>query len=121
MSQTPAAAPIVAPVTATGEVLITGTLNLPESLGSTGHMPGTADGHEADAVLVDGELPAHSSPTPIAARAAISTVKSAGEIIQPPTPEKGGKLMLALAITAGVLAVALIGVLIVAIVTGAFQ
>lgn len=121
MSQTPAAAAIVAPISATGEVLITGTLNLPEGLGSTGHLPGTADGHEADAVLVDGELPAHSSPTPIAASAAISTVKSAGEIIQPPTPEKGGKLMLTLAITAGVLAVALIGVLIVAIFTGAFQ
>ena len=28
---------------------------------------GTADGKEVDAVLVDGEIPAHSSPTPIAA------------------------------------------------------
>ncbi|BDV30736.1 hypothetical protein [Microbacterium terricola] len=123
LSQTPAGAgaSIVAPVTATGEILITGTLNLPEGLGSTGHAHGTADGKEVDAVLVDGELPAHSSPTPIAASAAISTVKSAGEIIQPPAPEKGSKLMLTLAITAGVLAVALVGVLIVAIVTGVFQ
>jgi hypothetical protein len=112
--------PIVAPVTATGEVLITGTLNLPEGLGSIGHAPGAADGKEVDAVLVDGELPAHSSPTPIAASAAISTVKSAGEVIQPPTPEKGSKLMMALAITAGVLALALVGVLILAFVTGVF-
>lgn len=120
LSQTPSAPPLVAPVAATGEVLITGTFNLPEGLGSTGHAPGTADGKDVDAVLVDGELPAHSSPTPIAASAAISTVKSGGDIIQPPAPEKGSRLMLTLAITAGVLALALVGVLILAFVTGVF-
>ncbi|NYE20591.1 hypothetical protein [Microbacterium immunditiarum] len=109
---------IVAPVAATGEVLVTGTFNLPEGLGSTGAIPGTADGKEVDAVLVDGELPAHSSPTPIAASAAISTVKTPGEIIKPPTPEKGSRLMISLAITAGALALALVGVLILAFVTG---
>ena len=101
-------------------MLITGTFNLPEGLGSTGHAIGTADGKETDAVLVDGELPAHSSPTPIAASAAISTAKQPGEIIKPPTPEKSGKLMLTLAITAGVLALALVGVLILAVTTGVF-
>ena len=111
---------MMAPLTATGEVMITGTLNLPEGLGSLGHAPGVADGKEADAVLVDKELPAHSSPTPIAASAAISTVKQPGEIIKPPTPEKGGKLMMTLAITAGVLALALVGVLILAFATGVF-
>ncbi|MET0811579.1 MAG: hypothetical protein ABWY03_00900 [Microbacterium sp.] len=113
-------APIIAPVTATGEVLVTGTFNLPEGLGSLGHAPGAADGHEADAVLVDGELPAHSSPTPIAASAAISTVKSNGDVIKPPAPEKGSRLMMWLAITAGVLALALVGVLILAFVNGVF-
>lgn len=120
LSQTPSAPPLVSPVAATGEVLITGSFNLPEGLGSTGHAAGTADGKETDAVLVDGELPAHSSPTPIAASAAISTVKNGGDIIKPPTPEKGGRLMLTLAITAGVLALALVGVLILAFVTGVF-
>ncbi len=119
VSQASSASPIVAPVTATGEVLITGTLNLPEGLGSNGHAPGVADGKDVDAVLIDGEIPAHSSPTPIAASAAISTVKNSGEIIQPPAPEKGSKLMMTLAITAGVLALALVGVLILAFVTGA--
>lgn len=120
LTDTPASSPLVAPVTATGEVLITGSFNLPEGLGSTGHAPGTADGKEVDAVLVDGELPAHSSPTPIAASAAISTVKNNGDIITPPAPEKGSRLMLTLAITAGVLALALVGVLILAFVTGVF-
>ncbi|MHC2998995.1 hypothetical protein [Microbacterium sp. HJ5] len=118
LSQAPEVAPIVAPLSATGEVLITGTLNLPEGLGSTGHALGTADGKEVDATLIDGELPAHSSPTPIAASSAISTVKTAGEVIRPPVPEKGSKLMLTLAITAGALALALVGVLILAFATG---
>lgn len=120
ISHSPTAGPLTSPVTATGEVLITGTFNLPEGLGSQGHAHGTADGKETDSVLIDGELPPSSSPTPIAASAAISTVKGTGEIIRPPAPEKGNKLMLGLAITAGVLAVALVGVLILAFVTGVF-
>lgn len=116
MSQS--SAPLVAPIAGTGEVLVTGTFALPEGLGSTGHALGTADGKEVDAILVDGELPAHSSPTPIAASAAVSTIKSNAEVIQAPAPEKGGKLMLSLAITAGVLALALVGVLVYALASG---
>jgi hypothetical protein len=120
VSQAPEVTSLVAPVTATGEVIVTGTFNLPEGLGSTGHARGTADGKEIDATLVDGELPVHSSPTPIAASAAVSTVKMPGEVIKPPAPEKGGKLMMSLAVTAGVLALALVGVLILAFATGVF-
>ncbi|MGP3536563.1 hypothetical protein ACTU3I_17350 [Microbacterium sp. RD1] len=120
LSQTPTATPL-APITATGEVLITGSFDLPEGLGSVGHAHGTTDGKDVDATLIDGELPASSSPTPIAASAAISTARHAGEeIIRPPAPEKGNKLMLALVITAGVLALALVGVLILAVTTGVF-
>lgn len=121
LSQTPETGSIVSPVASTGEVLITGTFNLPESFGSTGTSHGSSDGKEIDAILVDGELPASSSPTPIAASSAISTIKSADDIIKPPAPEKGSRLMLALVITAGALALALTGVLIVALVTGAFR
>jgi len=120
LSQTPTGAPLVAPVTATGEILITGTFELPEGLGSVGHAPGTTDGRDADAVLIDGELPPASSPTPIAASAAISTVKQPGEIIRPPAPEKGSRLVLALAITAGALALTLVGFLVYALTTGIF-
>lgn len=120
LSQTPAAAPLVAPVTATGEVIITGTFDLPDELGSKGHAAGTTDGKDIDMTLIDGELPPASSPTPIAASAAISTVRNNDEIIRPPAPESGNRLMLALIITAGVLALALAGVLILAFVTGMF-
>ena len=41
-------------------------------------------------------------------------------MIRPPAPEKGSRLMLTLAITAGALALALVGVLILAFVTGVF-
>lgn len=119
LSQTPETASLAGPIAATGEVLITGTYNLPESFGSAGTSHGSSDGKEIDAVLVDGELPPASSPTPIAASSAISTIKSAEDIIKPPAPEKGSRLMLALVITAGALALALTGVLIVALVTGA--
>lgn len=121
VSQNPTAGPISAPISSTGEVLVTGTYALPEGLGSLGHVPGAADGKEVDATLVDGELPVHSSPTPIAASAAVSTAKGQDELIRPPAPEKGNKLMLTLAITAGALALALVGVLIVAFATGVFS
>jgi len=112
---------ITAPVNATGEVLVTGSLALPDLFATTGQMPGTSEGLDIDATFADGELPQHSSPTPIAASAAISTVKTTAEIIKPPVPEKGSRLMLTLAITAGVLALALVGVLILAFATGVFS
>lgn len=121
LSQTPSGASLTSPIAATGEILVTGTFALPEGLGSRGHAAGTTDGKEADAVLIDGELPASSSPTPIAASAAISTVRSAEEIIRPPAPEKGSRLTLALAITAGALGLALVAVLIVSLVSGAWS
>ena len=102
------------PVASTGEVLITGTYDLPAGLGSQGHARGTTDGKDIDAVLIDGELPPASSPTPIAASSAVSTIKPAGEVIRPPAPEKGNKLMLVLAITAGGLALVLATALVIA-------
>ncbi|WP_279366925.1 hypothetical protein [Microbacterium testaceum] len=121
LSQTPAGVPLVGPVTATGEVMITGTFELPEGLGSVGHAPGTTDGRDADAVLLDGELPPASSPTPIAASAAISTVKQPGEIIRPPAPEKGSKLLIGLIITTGALFLAVAVTLGLAFTTGVFR
>ena len=108
------------PIASTGELLITGTYALPDGIGSQGHAHGTADGRDADAVLLDGELAPASSPTPIAASSAVSTSKSAGEVIRPPAPDKGNKLMLTLAIVAGGLALALAATLIIASTTGVF-
>lgn len=120
-SQTPGLGGLSGPVASTGEILVTGTMNLPEGLGSRGHALGAAQGKEVDAVLLDRELAPSSSPTPIAASAAISTIKPAGEVIRPPEPDKGNKVMLALTITAGALALALVGALVVAFTSGVFS
>ena len=116
----PGEASLSGPVASTGELLVTGSYDLPEGLGSRGHARGTTDGKDVDAVLIDGELPPTSSPTPIAASSAVSTSKPAGEVIRPPAPDKGNKLMLTLAIVAGGLAIALAAVLVVAFTTNVF-
>lgn len=108
------------PVASTGEILVTGSYELPRGLGSRGHADGTTDGKEVDAVLIDGELPPASSPTPIAASSAISTIKPAGEVIRPPAPEKGNRLMIILAIVAGGLALAVGVAVVIAITTNVF-
>ncbi|WP_404447363.1 hypothetical protein LG315_05100 [Microbacterium marinum] len=120
LSQTPETGSLSVPIMGTGELLITGSYSLPQNYGSTGAVPGSQDGKDLDAALIDGELPPASSPTPIAASSAISTIKSADEIIRPPVPEKGSRLMMTLAITAGALALALATVLILAVVNGVF-
>lgn len=108
------------PVASTGEILVTGSYELPKGMGSQGHALGTTDGKDIDAVLIDGELPPASSPTPIAASSAVSTIKPAGEVIRPPAPEKGNRLMITLAIVAGGLALAVGVVVIIAITTNVF-
>jgi hypothetical protein len=105
------------PVASTGEILVTGSYELPQGIGSQGHALGTTDGKEVDSVLIDGELPPASSPTPIAASSAVSTIKPAGEVIRPPAPEKGNRLMVTLAIIAGGLALAIGVVLVIAFTT----
>ncbi len=112
--------PLTAPVTSTGQVILTGTFALPEGLGSQGHAPGIADGKDVDAVLIDGELAPQSSPTPIAATAAVSQAKTPVEMIRQPAPEKSSKLVAALAITAGLLSLAAIGFTIYVVTTGKF-
>ncbi|MEJ1086882.1 hypothetical protein WDU99_00960 [Microbacterium sp. Mu-80] len=116
----PGAGSLSGPIASTGELLMTGTYSLPEGLGSRGHAIGTTDGKEADAVLIDGELAPASSPTPIAASSAVATSKPAGEVIRPPAPDKGSKLMITLAIVAGGLALALAAALIIAFTTRVF-
>ncbi|MFJ6679522.1 hypothetical protein ACIQLK_10430 [Microbacterium sp. NPDC091382] len=120
LSQTPETGSLSVPILGTGELIITGSYALPESFGSTGVGPGNSDGKDADAALIDGELPPASSPTPIAASSAISTIKSADEIIRPPAPEKGSRLIMTLAICAGALGLALATVLILTLVNGNF-
>lgn len=107
--------------TSPSSIIMTSSLSLPEGIGSTGAAKGMTDGRDVDAVLIDGELPASSSPTPIAASAAISTQKSAHEVIRPPAPDKGRGTLLVLGITAGALGIVAIGTLATLYFTGVFN
>lgn len=118
LASDPSTIPLSAPITATGELLITSSHTLPDGFGSRGHAQGTTDGKEVDVVLLDGELPLASSPTPLSASDAVSTSKSPSEVIRPPAPEKTHRLTLILGIAAGVLGIALIGVVVAAFTTG---
>ncbi len=108
------------PINATGELLVTGVVELPVGLGSKGHALGTTDGRESDAGLFDEELAMHSSPAPVAASAAISTAKTTRGVMRQPAPEKVGGLPMALALTAGGLMITLSVVIIMAFVNGLF-
>lgn len=107
--------------TSPSSIIMTSSHRLADGIGSTGAARGTTDGRDIDAVLIDGELPPSSSPTPIAASAAISTQKAAHDVIRPPAPEKGRSLLLALGITAGGLGILAIGALITLYFTGVFN
>lgn len=109
------------PTTSPSSILMTSSHRLPAGVGSTGAAHGTTDGRDIDAVLLDRELPASSSPTPIAASSAISTQKSAAEVLRPPSPEKGRSLLLVLGITAGALGIVAVGTLATLYFTGAFN
>lgn len=107
--------------TSPSSIIMTSSHCLADGIGSTGAARGTTDGRDIDSVLIDGELPPSSSPTPIAASAAISTQKAARDVIRPPAPEKGRSLLLALGITAGGLGILAIGALITLYFTGVFN
>ncbi|CAN5331651.1 hypothetical protein BH09ACT6_BH09ACT6_04240 [soil metagenome] len=99
----------------TGEVIITGSIDLPMSLGSTGAAP--ADGLESaelDAFL-DPESEIGSDVAPVSATRAVSTHGSNSGLVAPPKRSRVNAPVV-LAVTAGVLAIGVIGLLLAAFV-----
>lgn len=103
-----------APLTSTGEILVTGSIDLPRGVGSTGLNPEHLDSSDIDNLL-DGEENEFntSEVAPVRASRAISTHTSTRGVITPPK-KRGNALPLVLIITAGVLAVGVIGLLVAA-------
>jgi hypothetical protein len=107
----PSAADATAPLTSTGEILVTGSIDLPRSLGSTGHQPHGFDSADMDRMYEQAESERPSTDaTPIRAASAISATASTTAPISPPK-NRGTRLPTILSITAGVLAVAVLGLL----------
>ncbi|AGW41558.1 hypothetical protein O159_15060 [Leifsonia xyli subsp. cynodontis DSM 46306] len=102
------------PLTSTGEILVTGSIDLPRALGATGAMPDRIDSSDIDRLL-DGEENEFntSDSAPILASRAISSHTSTRSVIPPPK-KRGNALPVVLMITAGVLAVGVIGLLVTA-------
>ncbi|MEF2976593.1 hypothetical protein [Subtercola sp. YIM 133946] len=99
----------------TGEVIITGSIDLPMSLGSTGAAP--ADGLESSELdaFLDPESEVGSDVAPVSATRAISTHGPSSGLVAPPK-RRGANAPLILAVTAGVLAVGVVGLLLAAFV-----
>jgi hypothetical protein len=109
-----------APLTSTGEILVTGSIDLPRGVGATGLNPEHLDSPDIDKLL-DGEENEFntSEVAPVRASRAISTHTSTRGVITPPK-KRGNALPTVLIITAGVLAVGVIGLLVAAYVLRVF-
>lgn len=103
---------VTSPLTSTGEILVTGSIDLPRSLGATGALPDRIDSSDIDRLL-DGEENEFntSEVAPVRASRAVSTHTSTRGVIAPPK-KRGNTLPVVLMVTAGVLAVGVIGLLV---------
>ena len=109
-----------APLTSTGEILVTGSIDLPRGMGATGAHPDRIDSSDIDRLLDAEENEFNTSEVqPVRASRAISTHTSTRGVIAPPK-KRGNALPVILMVTAGVLAVGVIGLLVAAYVLKVF-
>lgn len=107
------------PLTSTGEILVTGSIDLPRTMGATGAHD-RIDSSDIDRLLDSEENEFNTSEVaPVRASRAISTHTSTRGVIAPPK-KRGNALPVVLMVTAGVLAVGVIGLLIAAYVLHVF-
>ncbi|WP_426623890.1 hypothetical protein ACPPVW_15015 [Leifsonia sp. McL0607] len=108
-----------APLTSMGEILVTGSIDLPRTLGATGTHD-RIDSSDIDRLLDSEENEFNTSEVaPVRASRAISTHTSTRGVIAPPK-KRGNTLPVVLMVTAGVLAVGVISLLIAAYVLNVF-
>lgn len=95
----------------TGEVIITGSIDLPASFGSLGAPASGLEANDLDSLLERNETELGGSDVaPVAASRAISTNTSSTSLITPPKRARANAPVV-LAVTAGVLAVGVVGLL----------
>jgi hypothetical protein len=107
----------------TGEIIITGSIDLPRSLGSMGTHPDRFDTADMDRILEQGDdhdhAPGGADSEPVRASRAVSTHTSTRAVVQPP-PRKRFTAPVVAAVTAGGVAVIGAGLVIVAFMTNVF-
>ena len=104
----------IGPLSGTGEILITGSINLPSSIGSTGVHPARYDHSDVDALLEADyrEDSADADSAPVRAIRAISTNAASGDVINSMKPQKASRLPLILIVSAAVMAVGVVVLLV---------
>ncbi|WP_156891287.1 hypothetical protein [Agromyces subbeticus] len=106
------------PLAAPGEIIATGSIDLPRSYGATGVHPSRIDSSDVDR-LFDQVEDVGTGAAPVAATSAISTQGAARAMIAPPKKESMN-VPLVLAVTAGVLALGVVGTLVIGAIAGLF-
>lgn len=116
----PATGLSTSPLTSTGEVIVTGSIDLPKSLGSTGQHPDHFDSSDIDRLFEESDAGASTSGVaPVRASKAIATHTSTRGMITPPKA-RGNKLPVVLAVTAAFLAIGVAALLVAGFVFHAF-
>jgi hypothetical protein len=112
--------PSVSPISNTGEIMITGSFDLPRSLGSTGAHPNLFDPSELDHVMdqLDAEQLGGDS-APVSASRAVSTHASTRGMLTPPKKQRA-TLPMVLVITTAVLAVSVLALFVTGYLLGIF-
>ena len=105
----------------TGEILITGSMDLTRGYGAVSGQRPALDGIEIDRLIEaeDHEIGTTDS-IPVRATNAISTHTQTRGVIQAKRPRGGNKMLTVLAITASVMAVVVVGLVVVGFVSGIF-
>ena len=101
-------------LTSTGDVLLTGSLDLPRTLSSTGAMPAQIDESSIDHLLDPGDRQVASTDSqPVRAVKAVSTHTSSRDIINATPPKRGNKMLTTLIISASAMLVVVVGLAVV--------
>lgn len=101
------------------DIIVTGSIDLPRSFGATGVHPSRIDSSDVDRLFDQVEDVSGSSAAPVSATRAISTQSAARAVMAPPRKDSLN-VPLVLAVTAGVLALGVVGTLIVGALAGLF-
>ncbi len=114
---------LLRPLGSTGEILITGTIDLPRSMGSTGAHPERYDHSDVDALLEasDREDSADNDSAPVRAIRAVSTHTGAGAVLEAAKPHAGSRVPLILAISGAAIAVGVVVLVVAGIFFGVFR
>jgi hypothetical protein len=116
----PSAPDATGPLTSTGEILVTGSIDLPRGLGATGQHPDHYDSSDMDRMFEAAEGESNNSDVaPIRASRAVSTHTSTRGVITPPK-KRGGRLPVVLLTIAAVLAVGVVALLVAGYILKAF-